>query len=668
MVKASILHAHWDMAQGRHPYYALDDSKLYSLPPFASGQLVAQVNALNLPVRYGVSGHNLMHDHTMAALCQTVQDVPISPLFVRDLAGRVIYTGTGPEFKAINQWPGENYFGITFPKNCTVVAENNPVYGQLENVFFVHYRALEVSSHKVTDARGQERLGILGATNLHPYKARVDSFYGDGWRLPQTELLFVHTEVDPQLARDAAEDLMARWGSRPQGQGYEDFYEAQGAEAWFSALFEAGCTVIPTFEAHNGYNQVDEDFTLLDYWPGRAVAGLHEVVEQRADNSPEGTILQVLVPGFITAEHIQPAKVVVSDGSGYTSPLEPYPKQFPNLLLPHPRTAPDWGSTWLPVAPIHFEAPAIWGWHERTGRFMQLAGPLWDPVHYFYGSLSYIRENISAGQTGVPVPEDMKNRFFPASPLKDVDIHDPDASPEKQVRMYAVETDGIIADIGYHPMPPQFEYELDVWWFPDLLPENLVNEMPPPEMQDFIIPVAQSNLDPDSAYQFSERRDDKPWINSLKQFVASAEVAKDYPYIMRYVPLTEEEVKIPLDAYFLPRIEESELLSTAQQKCQSAEHAEQVDQLAPGLFDELFEYDEAALSLRAARVLIYQEQPEGYAAANWRGIYPFLQISARVQNEPVTQEDPQNVEQPLNNKNKANPLLPEAAYAKPPEI
>ena len=190
-------------------------------------------------------------------------------------------------------------------------------------------------------------VSYLGA-NLYPYKLRLDTFYIDGYKLPQTQMLYARGMADgvsPAHGRKLGTKFLQEWQQRPPEMDYEAWMESLG-DTRLNELFEAGCTVIPTFEACSGYHVVSPEFEQEDFWPGRAVPGLHEVMEIRADSSPFGTILEVLEPGFVTADIVHKAKVIISDGSGYVSPNASDPNPLvPNHNLPHTRTVAEWRAT-----------------------------------------------------------------------------------------------------------------------------------------------------------------------------------------------------------------------------------------------------------------------------------------------------------------------------------
>lgn len=546
----------------------------YGRHPFKPETLEGVSPNLVMDPRGTVDGHNLAYDSGMMDAMRLDGGVPLSPLFVRDLAGRAVYTGYGPERKTNLEWAqypvltqedgsvAENDINIfiplcVFPLNCRDVAQM-PGETLLEQVFLTKFRCVEMSMGFYGFPSGaDEDDGLAGVTyagaNLYPYKLRPDTFYIDGWKLPQTQMLFARGEgqgVDAAHAIRLGDKFLQDWQGREAGVPYEDWMEQNYGKHEMERLFEQGCTIIPTFEACNGYNVVGRAFELEDYWPGRAVLGLHDIVESRADKAPEGTILQVLTPGYVTAHVVVPAQVVVSDGSGYVSPNATDNVPFlPNLALPHQRVIASWQATWIPTHPAHFEAPALWGWDPTTGRFLQLNGPLWDPLHYYYASVDEIllAYEQPLGQDKnrwlVPVPEHMHNRFYPVVPMQGFDTM---SAKEMQRRIESkilprsclkrVARDTVTAGIVYHPLPAEFEFELDPFWFPDLHPRNREQGACPEDMLEQLVPVLVPAIDVKTYVASVEAPANAPWMASESLMAEPGEdIVENYPQLTRYV-------------------------------------------------------------------------------------------------------------------------------------
>ncbi|PZP39325.1 MAG: hypothetical protein DI585_04410 [Pseudomonas fluorescens] len=343
---------------------------------------------------------------------------------------------------------------------------------------------------------GQSDLTLRSLTSAAhgiPYKLRPDTFYADGWRVPQVARIYA-IPVAPLQAQVAADELLQRWRGRPAGQGYEEFYDASGGETWFEELFQRGCTVIPTLEAYNGRYHIDGDYVATAVDPGRAVPGLHDVVRREASEYPEGTILAVEEPGWVTSTFIQPARVIVSDGSGFVAPDAPLPL-LPNLALPHMRVGGAWGAVWLPTHPEHFAEPAMYDW-DATGHFVQISGPLWDPLHYTYACSAQLLRAVRKPLEGYPglyvLPESLKMRFHPVVEFTSYDAYNERTAQQRlqdaSHPLYGCGIDSVplmrpVASVGYHPLPWGLEYELDPAHMPELNPRHRISPCPPPLLE-----------------------------------------------------------------------------------------------------------------------------------------------------------------------------------------
>lgn len=476
---------------------------LAQLPLFPTPEQCAALRGLELPVAQATHGHHMVRDaaYLSAAIpaggmAEVVDEYPMAPVFVRDLCGRTIHTGLTP-LPAAPSVP-------LFPTGCQHVAAGHPMAEYIENALFLTYRRIECAAPPVNASglAGQPELtlrALVARPQEYAYKLRPDTFYADGWRLPQVVRVFAQA-VPPQQAQAASEELLQRWQSRPAGQDYETFYDASNGDAWFEDLFQRGCTVIPTLEAYNGRYHVAEDFTATEVDPGRAVHGLHEVIRRDASDLPEGTILAVEEPGWVTATLIQPARVVVSNGSGYTAPEAPLPL-IPNLSLPHARLGGQWGTVWLPTHPHHFSEPAIWDW-DATGHFVQVGGPLWDPLHYTYtctASLVRAARKPVAGMSCLYVlPEALKARFHPVTALTSYDtLNERTAQQRAQDPTHPLFGSGVdtvqlaapVATLGYHPLPWALEYELDPAHLPSVHPRHRVSSCPQ-SLQERLAPLS----------------------------------------------------------------------------------------------------------------------------------------------------------------------------------
>ncbi|MDD9912064.1 MAG: hypothetical protein OXR68_02380 [Alphaproteobacteria bacterium] len=651
-VRIPVLASQWDLRLGGHPSLLNTAADFYERNPFKDTQLPDVSLEFQVRPMGCVHGHNTLADIGYTSLVDVDINIPTSPLFVRDLCGRVIYIGYGPEEKRLDQWrnygadrqvqtaegeidyPNAIYPTVTFPEYCREVTEENvPNSDYIEQVFFCKFRTLDMSFDFAAHASGQpEELaaGLYGNANLYPYKLRLDTFYTDGYKLPQTQMVFARQDISAHQARKAAEKLMQAWADQPESAGYDSFVESLGGQV--EELYEQGCTLIPTFEACNGFHKVGQDFELLDYWAGCAVKGLHDVVEERESDEPPGTILIVQEPGYVTAWDVKPAKVIISNGAWYASENTDDPAPLiPNLNLPHQRTINWWGSTWLPTHPEHFEAPAIWGWDAVTGRFLQLMGPLWDPLHYYYECtdviLAAFEKPMEENRWLVEVPEEMENRFYPIVPMQGFDTIDENERvrryenmllPRSAVKRIPMEEES--AAIGYHPLPLQFEYELDPYWTPNLHPANREIGICPEDMLKRLSLVISSAIPPRLYLNTVEAPDECVWLNSIDYLMPSQGTPlQDYPFLVRYLDdeLPDEEIFAMSAGLFLEEVPAYLLENPPEKIWQDIDALDDLEQLAPSFFDAAWDMREESLKLIQKRHRLYQKNPALYAYAWW---------------------------------------------------
>ncbi|MBI1309624.1 MAG: hypothetical protein GC129_07275 [Proteobacteria bacterium] len=613
--------------------------------------------ALQIPLTGVVDGHNVMKDDTVTQALRVDPYVPISPLFARDLCGRFVYLGFGPERKVFADWEryvarkqdgsvDEQVFNpfvtqVAFPRYCRDVAYM-PGRELLEDVFFTKFRSVEMSSgfDMLTSGTGEDGDPIamtFEGANLYPYKLRLDTFYADGWRLPQTQMVFARGEaqgVDTSRAKEMGGEILQKWLSRTPGQAYEEWLMEVGGQAQVEMWFERGVSLIPTFEACNGLQLVGEDFELKDYWPGRAVEGLHEVIEQRASSAPLGTILQVFKPGFVTDRHIEMAQVVVSDGSGYvTSHVNDPVAMIPNLDLPHPRMGDEWGAVWIPTHPEHFEAPALWGWDSASGKFLQMSGPLWDPLHYYYESVDEVLKAFETPMSKtenswlVQVPEHMRQRFYPVVAMKGFDSYslveqsrriETNILPLSMVKRVPIEK--VTAGIGYHPLPVEFEFETDPFWFPELHPLNREHEECPEEIASLIMPVIIPQVNVEEFSKSVESNEDAPWLKSTETlYEAEDEVLDNYPFLSRYLL---PDLPLPDVMRFCPvqlLAEREDMLELPPSQWWGDVDKETDLRRWPGMFDTLWDARQKGSDLVKFRHMLYQSNISLYMTGCWYG-------------------------------------------------
>ncbi|HEX2859716.1 MAG TPA: hypothetical protein VHP58_05930 [Alphaproteobacteria bacterium] len=528
---------------------------------------------------------------------------------------------------------------ITFPKTCRSTIGLQGV-DELETVFLTRFRQLEIAQQPGLSASGgaEAEVGVYERANLYPYKLRPDTFYIDGYKLPQTSMLFARGAdegVIATVAEKLGEDLLYKWSHRDTSKNWEKFSAEQGGEAWIEDLFTKGCTIIPTFEAHNGYNVVSTDFELTDYWPGRAVLGLHSIVEMKPSKAPPGTILEVLEPGFVTATVVRPARVVISDGSRYVSPHgNDIVPMLPNLYLPHGRTIADWNSCWLPTHPGHFEEPALWGYDILdTGRFVQLSGPLWDPLHYYYASTDPMLRafNTPGSANGsVKVPPEMLNRFYPMAAPEGFDTFDT-AELQRRIQNNIYPKTAIVrhrnekpgCDFGYHPLPSEYEYEFDPFWMPDQHPHNRGQGTCPENLLSRLAPVIIPPIGVQAYRQTLKVPEEAPWFGQEELLAnASLDPVECFPQLARYVrPDLEPEQFLPLiPAPYLAQPRNELLTGTVQQVWEGMDEADDLYGIAAALVDVLPDAKEQGLAQMRYRHYVYRTRKAFYTLACWYGL------------------------------------------------
>lgn len=674
-LRIGALNSVWDWRSGEGALMPRD-AVYWRRNPFDSREVKGVSGDLLMDTVGSLSGHNVMVDSTIMDGLKVDKTVPVSPLFARDLCGRVIYLGYGPELKRNEDWaaympppaadgtfdPNDvNPFVplITFPTNCRDVGGMEGA-DLLERVFLTKFRCLEMGfTREVLPSGGNEDemvTLVYGNANLYPYKLRLDTFYIDGWKLPQTQMVFAKREnVRPESARKAGEEeIMNAWREREPGTKYEDWLKAKGGAEQVELWYQRGCTLIPTFEGCNGLNVVDENFGLVDFWPGRAVEGLHEIVERRPGSAPAGTIIHVVAPGYVTANHVQPAQVMVSDGSGYVSAhLHGKLPMLPNMHLPHQRTIADWQSVWLPTEPQHFEMPAIWGWDLDHGRFLQLHGPLWDPLHYYYASVDEVLKayenplSLEENRWLTAVPEHMRNRFYPIVAMKGFDTLSEleytrrwsgDILPRSCIKRVGSEES---AGVGYHPLPIEFEFELDTFWFPQLNPLNRSHGDCPEGLLPLVVPVITPKVAPEAYLDSLEvAGDEAAWIaDPTRLRPPEQDVFGNYPQLARYL-LPELDVVQILQLCPLPFLGElGDLLGKpAEMWWPGLDSKTALDNLQPGIHATVWDARQRGVEVIKFRHLVYQSYEQLYMLAYWCGAtVPMLEemVMDWIENEKV---------------------------------
>jgi hypothetical protein len=622
----------WRLDQGEHPTLPEAVALMNLMPVVPEPARLAALAAADLPLAFAHSGHHLCADHAYLAAAGGDDLWPIAPVYVRDLAGRVLHTGLAPQ-------PVPPGVPLT-PASCLALTPAQAA--PLEKIFLVHLRRLELNPTPGTPLSGHPQKcarALYPAPQRYPYKLRVDSFYQDGFRLPQLTRLHVQP-TEAATAEAAARAFTARWQDRPIDQPYEVFYEAQNGADWYEQLFRQGCTIIPTLEAYNGWFQVTPEFGMADVWPGRAVAGLHQVVGEEAAASPPGTILRVIEPGFATRHAITPAQVVVSNGQGYRPPPATAPL-LPDLRLPHPRVGgAGWGAVWLPTAPAHFIQPALWDWNP-AGDFVQLSGPLWDPLHYVYAStlqiLKALRRPLAEAPWLAEVPEAMQPRFHPVTGLTGYDTVNRRTGAERR-RSYAAasplaasDLDHValgreVAGVGYHPLPAALEYELDPAARPQLGPARF--GACPPDLGDRLAPVIVSTVTPEEARRLTVVGADpvhQVLLNPRLYPAGFDDADRDYPQLQRFTlgppPLVELARSLPV---FLPELSPTQLFQNLKRVFGNRATLATLAAVSPGLKDVLQPFREAALAWRRRRYRLWRKAPAYYAQL-WAAAEPLAE-------------------------------------------
>jgi hypothetical protein len=622
----------FDLSKGEHPSLVRGLAAFHRLDPLSDPAAAANLGGLELPYGANLNGHHMVVDQGYLAAAGSEDAWPLAPAFVRDLAGRVIHTGLNP-LPVLPQGP-------LMPFTCRPLDPAAPGADLLERVFLTSFRRLEIAHEPGMALTGREGTLLRAAyvaPHRYPYKLRVDSFYVDGFRLPQVERLYV-TDADGAAA---AQSLMARWRNRPEGQAYEDFHETNGGNDWVEDMFRQGCTLIPTTEGYNGYYRVGADFGMEDVWPGCAVEGLHEVSEIRADARPAGTILEVRAPGYATRGEIRPAQVVVSDGSLYRTPHASDPDPlWPDKRLPHPRLSAG-ADVWLPTHPSHFEVPALWDW-DAEGHFLQVAGPLWDPVHYVYAGAERIirafRHGWEQNPALAPVPEDMVSRFHPAVGMTTYDTastttglfrrRQPLQTPLSPSALDTVPLGRKVCGVGYHPLPAILEYELDPFAFPELSPRHLQPGTPPGAPAPVIagaVTVAEGQklltLQPEPARQWSLQP-------------ALWPEGEGYPGLARYTPESPPpESPARIGFCCLPDLPTSELMVNVKRFFANRGYRNALDALGEGVREAMFAFREESLAWRRLRHRVARKYP-GWYLWLWWGQHNPSQVHDKLRDAP----------------------------------
>lgn len=616
---------YWDLRRGDHPGLAKSlERELETLPLFPSAEEWQAVGGLDLPVRASGQAHHVVEDAGYRHASGGVDEYPLAPLFVRDLAGRVIHTGLVP-LPRVPQEP-------LFPAGCMDIPATVQGAGLVENAVFTLFRCLEVGGAGPSKLAGQPEY-VLRAAYAKPsgwsYKIRPDTFYQDGWRLPQVARLFAKPVAGAEVA---AEAFMSAWQMRPAEQDYESFYDQRNGAQWYEQLFLKGVTVIPTLEGYNGRYHVAEDYSITDVDPGRAVEGLHQVLERVDSDLPAGTILSVARPGYVTQTRVEKAQVVVSNGVGFGGSGGPKPL-LPNLHWPHPRVSPQWGKVWLPTHPSHFEEPALWDWDE-TGHFMQMSGPLWDPLHYVYASVPAIvratRKRVEGNAGAFQLPESLRARFHPVVTQTWYDTVNERTMQERALDIAHPLAGSVldqvplmkpVATVGYHFLPPGLEYELDPAVFPELHPAVRVGPCPE-ELRTRLAGMAQPEEKAD--FRALQVVVSEPLRQTVLAAGAGDEPKWDYavPEKMPYAcnDIAREQPFFRGMPVFLPELPASHLLINVKRLFASRVYRQALQRQGATLAAALFRFREDGLSWRRLRYRLFAKYPAVWMEAWIKGV------------------------------------------------
>ncbi|MCP4356197.1 MAG: nucleotide exchange factor GrpE [Proteobacteria bacterium] len=575
-----------------------------------------------------VTGHMMVKDNTLSFVNDVNNTIPVMPNYVRDLAGRTVCIA--------ECFPVQRDPSVTgrFPVNSFLIDQNFEGSDLIENVFFSHFRTLDPTIEPFGSPNQEPIFYNYSDANLYPYKLRVDSFYQDGWRLPQTEMLYTNPSLGKEDLEQAVADLSSKWELTTDQGDYESFYEGAGGEDYFDSLFHRGVTLIPTLEAYNTNNIVDRDFNLVDFIGGKVVPELHEIVSYVDNKEPQGTIVKVIEPGYMTEYNLKKAKVVVSNGKDYVSPNNEDPDPlYPDLRLPHPRTSAKWGSVHIPTHPKHFETPAIWGWDSKTGLFMQEKGPIWDPLHYYYESVDkviyYYQDKVMEDNYWFySVPEEMKLKFYPVVPFSGFDIFDAAEKKDRvdyMCRPYTIckrhKEDIFSAGMCYHVMPVEFEYEIDSWLMPELAPVNRAVQEVPLNIRDRLIKVIQSNIAVDYylKIQNENSQNNTDVVNNEKRLKNSqGNAKKDYPSLLRYYDSITSINRVgELMTLFFIKSDELDYVETRMDYMSQINLPDNIDDFILDLTLANYEFKDRSFVMLQNRHNLYYKYYNEYLMSSW---------------------------------------------------
>jgi hypothetical protein len=105
--KIQAMASRYRLKLGDSPLFGMDpavEDAWWGRDPFSPQELPGVTPDLLPDPRGTTDGHNTLQDSNMLDGLRVDPLVPIAPLFVRDLAGRVIYTGFGPDTKTNRDW------------------------------------------------------------------------------------------------------------------------------------------------------------------------------------------------------------------------------------------------------------------------------------------------------------------------------------------------------------------------------------------------------------------------------------------------------------------------------------------------------------------------------------------------------------------------------------
>ena len=265
--------------------------------------------------------------------------------------------------------------------------------------------------------------------------------------------------------------------------------------------------------------------------------------------------------------------------------------------------------------------------------FLQEKGPIWDPLHYFYESVDeviyYYQDDAMEGNYWFyKVPEDMKMRFYPVVPFEGFDIldnYEKEDRFEYLTRPYSTckrYSENIFsANIGYHPMPVDFEYELDSWFAPELAPGQRVLSDVPLNIRDKLAEPIQCNV-PARLYfakQVDNSKENPYWVDDVAIMTDSVgEFKKDYPYLARYLERLTSVTRVQeLSKMFLESSDEVDLDMNKSEFISTIELPNAIDACIRDMTVAFYDLKEKSFDRVKHRHGLYQQFYSEYVMGSW---------------------------------------------------